>query len=67
MEMMTSRSLQNPDARRLYDDLMSSYNKLIRPVQNSNSTVTVRLGLKLTQIIDLVGSHLISTQLVAVT
>ena len=24
----------NPDAKRLYDDLLSNYNKLVRPVSN---------------------------------
>ncbi|XP_055953188.1 acetylcholine receptor subunit alpha-like 1 [Argiope bruennichi] len=42
----------NPDAKRLYDDLMSSYNRLIRPVVNTSDTLTVKLGLKLSQLID---------------
>ncbi|XP_015907667.1 acetylcholine receptor subunit alpha-like 1 [Parasteatoda tepidariorum] len=42
----------NPDAKRLYDDLMSSYNRLIRPVVNNSDTLTVKLGLKLSQLID---------------
>ncbi|XP_017478036.1 PREDICTED: acetylcholine receptor subunit alpha-like 1 [Rhagoletis zephyria] len=42
----------NPDAKRLYDDLMSSYNKLVRPVQNNSEKLTVKLGIKLTQLID---------------
>lgn len=45
----------NPDAKRLYDDLMSSYNRLIRPVVNNSDTLTVRLGLKLSQLIDVVS------------
>jgi hypothetical protein len=44
----------NPDAKRLYDDLLSHYNRLIRPVSNYSQVVTVRLGLHLTQLIDLV-------------
>ncbi|XP_057378021.1 acetylcholine receptor subunit alpha-L1-like isoform X1 [Daphnia carinata] len=43
----------NPDAKRLYDDLLSHYNRLIRPVSNNSQVVTVRLGLHLTQLIDL--------------
>ncbi|GAB6031197.1 Acetylcholine Receptor [Chamberlinius hualienensis] len=43
----------NPDAKRLYDDLLSNYNRLIRPVSNNSEMVTVRLGLKLSQLIDL--------------
>ncbi|OQV13810.1 Acetylcholine receptor subunit beta-like 2 [Hypsibius exemplaris] len=40
------------DAKRLYDDLMNKYNKLIRPVPTNTGTLTVSLGLKLTQLID---------------
>lgn len=46
----------NPDAKRLYDDLLSTYNRLIRPVKNNTETVLVKLGLKLSQLIDLVSS-----------
>lgn len=42
----------NPDAKRLYDDLLSNYNRLIRPVFNNTETLTVRLGLKLSQLIE---------------
>ena len=42
----------NPDAKRLYDDLLSNYNRLIRPVPNNTQKLTVRLGLKLSQLID---------------
>lgn len=45
----------NPDAKRLYDDLLSNYNRLIRPVKNNTETVLVKLGLKLSQLIDLVS------------
>ena len=47
----------NPDAKRLYDDLLSNYNKLVRPVVNVTEAVTVRLKLKLSQLIDVV-SHI---------
>ncbi|XP_046678228.1 acetylcholine receptor subunit beta-like 2 isoform X2 [Homalodisca vitripennis] len=43
----------NPDAKRLYDDLLSNYNRLIRPVINNTESVTVWLGLKLTQLIEM--------------
>ena len=42
----------NPHAKRLYDDLLHDYNRLIRPVSNFTETLTVRLGLKLSQLID---------------
>lgn len=47
----------NPDAKRLYDDLLSNYNRLIRPVSNNTEVVMVKLGLRLSQLIELV-SHL---------
>ena len=46
----------NPDAKRLYDDLLSNYNKLVRPVKNTTDPLTVRIKLKLTQLIDVVSS-----------
>ncbi|XP_045137611.1 acetylcholine receptor subunit alpha-like isoform X2 [Portunus trituberculatus] len=42
----------NPDAKRLYDDLLSNYNKLVRPVVNVTDVLTVRIKLKLSQLID---------------
>lgn len=45
----------NPDAKRLYDDLLSNYNRLIRPVSNNTDRVLVRLGMRLSQLIDLVS------------
>lgn len=47
----------NPDAKRLYDDLLSTYNRLIRPVSNNNDTVLVKLGLRLSQLIELVSTY----------
>ena len=47
----------NPDAKRLYDDLLSNYNRLIRPVSSNNDTVVVKLGLRLSQLIDLVSTY----------
>lgn len=42
----------NPYSKRLYDDLLSNYNRLIRPVVNNSETLTVWLGLKLSQLIE---------------
>lgn len=50
-------SLCNPDAKRLYDDLLSNYNRLIRPVSNNTDTVLVKLGLRLSQLIELVSKN----------
>ncbi|XP_055905919.1 acetylcholine receptor subunit alpha-like 1 [Eupeodes corollae] len=44
--------LGNPDAKRLYDDLLSNYNRLIRPVGNNSDRLTVKMGLRLSQLID---------------
>jgi len=38
----------------LYHHLMSNYNKNVRPVRNNSDVVTVKLGLKLIQIADVV-------------
>ena len=48
----------NPDAKRLYDDLLSNYNKLVRPVVNTTDPLTVRIKLKLSQLIDVVRACL---------
>ena len=48
----------SPEAKRLYDDLLGDkggYNKLIRPVGNSSDKLVVRIGLRLSQIIDVVS------------
>ena len=52
---ITDESDGNPDAKRLFDDLLSSYNKLVRPVINVTDAVTVKFKLKLSQLIDVVS------------
>lgn len=52
---IATQTQANPDAKRLYDDLMSSYNAMIRPVGNNSDHVTVKIGLKLSQLIDVVS------------
>lgn len=50
----------NPDAKLLYNDLLRAdgkYNKLIRPVGNISDTLTVKLGLKLSQLIGIVSNN----------
>lgn len=44
----------NEDAKRLYDDLMVNYNRHRRPAP-PNEPVTIKLKLRLSQIIDVVG------------
>ena len=48
----------NPDAKRLYDDLLSNYNKLVRPVANVSDALTVKIKLKLSQLIDVVTNSI---------
>ena len=54
---LVSLSTANPDAKRLYNDLLvkSGYNKLIRPVANNTEVLTVKLGLRLSQLIGIVS------------
>lgn len=47
----------NPDSKRLYDDLLSNYNRLIRPVGNNSDRLTVKMGLRLSQLIDVVSTN----------
>jgi nicotinic acetylcholine receptor len=50
----------NPDAKRLYDDLLSNYNKLVRPVVNTSDVLRVCIKLKLSQLIDVVRYHFVA-------
>lgn len=50
--VLISGCFGNPDAKRLYDDLLSNYNKLVRPVVNVTDALTVKIKLKLSQLID---------------
>uniref|UniRef100_A0A1I7VY55 Cation transporter family protein n=1 Tax=Loa loa TaxID=7209 RepID=A0A1I7VY55_LOALO len=43
----------NEDAKRLHDDLMANYNKHRRPAPAINKPITIKLKLRLSQIIDL--------------
>lgn len=45
----------NSDGRHLYDRLMHGYNPLVRPVESDSSPLNVSLGIKLTQLIDVVN------------
>lgn len=49
----------NPDAKRLYDDLLSNYNKLVRPVVNTSDVLKVSIKLKLSQLIDVVSRRFV--------
>lgn len=53
----SARADSNADAKRLYDDLINGYNSLIRPVGNNSDRLTVKMGLKLSQLIDVVSTQ----------
>ena len=54
----------NPDAKRLYDEILAGYNKLVRPVKNVTDPVTVKFKLKLSQLIDVVSQFYSTLKLV---
>ncbi|CAF3536330.1 unnamed protein product [Rotaria socialis] len=55
--------IANPDAKRLYEELIQirAYNKLIRPVKHHSERLTVYLGLRLTQLLDVDEKNQIMT------
>ena len=56
--LLTKECCANDDAKRLYHDLLiqNKYNKLIRPVgNNTDRPLTVKMGIRLSQIIDVVS------------
>ncbi|CAL1286413.1 unnamed protein product [Larinioides sclopetarius] len=59
--VLVAISEAHPAAKRLHDDLLSDYNRLIRPVGNHSHKVTVHLGLKLSQLIDINLKHQVMT------
>jgi hypothetical protein len=54
--VLRKEAAANPDAKRLYDDLLSNYNKLVRPVVNTTDVLRVSIKLKLSQLIDVVST-----------
>ena len=45
----------NEDAKRLLDDLFANYNNMVRPVANPADIIKLHLGIKLSQIADIVS------------
>jgi hypothetical protein len=45
-----------PDEQRLFYTLMTRYEKAVRPTQKASDAVIVKLGITLTQILDIVNS-----------
>lgn len=52
---MAHLTRSNDHAKRLYNNLMSNYQRMIRPVKNSSDILTIKLGLKLSQLIGIVS------------
>lgn len=44
------------NSNQLFEDLLASYNKLVRPVENDSDTLVVYFKLKLSQLLDVVSS-----------
>lgn len=61
--MLQTAMAGNPDAKRLYDDLLSNYNKLVRPVVNTTDVLRVCIKLKLSQLIDVVSTFFLLSRL----
>lgn len=46
------RTLPDPSAKRLHYDLMSPYNALVKPSAGPNNQLTVKMGMRLSQVLD---------------
>ena len=55
---LVSGVYSGPHERRLINDLLEKYNDLERPVFNESDALTLKFGLTLQQIIDVVSSRL---------
>ena len=55
--ILLSLSSADTDAERLYDDLINGYNSAIRPVANNSDQLTVKLSLRLSQLIEVVSKE----------
>ena len=56
-----SSAQSNHHAKKLYEKLFekTGYNKIVRPVKNAEDKISVKIGLKLSQLIDVVGITII--------
>ncbi len=63
---MASLCNSNHDARRLYEDLLKKqmYNRMVIPMNNT-AKMTLKLGLKLAQLLDVVGGCCVALRCVA--
>lgn len=53
--MHQAEGQNSKDSSKLYEDLLSDYNKLVRPVLNNTDQLVVRFKLKLSQLLDVVS------------
>ncbi|XP_074605445.1 acetylcholine receptor subunit alpha-like [Brevipalpus obovatus] len=51
--LLAHRANAHSLSRRLYEDLFTGYNQLIRPVKNETEKMTVKISLKLTQLLEI--------------
>ena len=51
-----SRDVPDPSAKRLHYDLMSPYNALVKPSGGPNHQLTVKMGLRLSQVLNVVST-----------
>lgn len=61
LSSLCADSVQGPNQRRLFRDLLHGYNRPDRPVVNNSHTLLVELNLSLMQIIDLVRRQHVAT------
>jgi hypothetical protein len=61
LSLVTGHADGSREAKRLFDDLLSDYNRLIRPVGNNSHKVIITVGLKLSQLIDINLKHQVMT------
>ncbi|KAI3380730.1 hypothetical protein SNEBB_001552 [Seison nebaliae] len=57
LQIFTKKIEINTDANRLYNDLMESYDPIVRPVENATDILTVKIGLRLFQLVDIDEKH----------
>lgn len=53
--MILTYAKANEHASQLYEDLMYSYNRVVRPVKNASDVLTIKFGASLIRIIDVVS------------
>jgi hypothetical protein len=64
---VTNITADMPDEQRLFYTLMTGYEKAVRPTKKGSEPVIVKLGITLTQIMDIVSKSIIAIFLVFLT